>query len=113
MNIDDSYDNDDSNPEDEYITVNQELIDLLEEEIEFERQFYRSVCDTDDFQVILIPDESGYIPTREEIVFIEADASQKGIKSLYRISHGNFASIFDPETGKIGIISENNKGFAC
>jgi hypothetical protein len=107
-------DEQDSGADDEYLTTSEEVLKEVEQEVEFERGFYEAVCDTDNFEVILIPDERGYILKKEDKLLLETSARQQGIKLLYRISHGKFATVFDPQTGKIGVMPEtNNRGFAC
>lgn len=88
--------------------------DSFEQEVEFEDMFYKSICGTDRYEVIPIPDESGNIITPQELKIIKAEAFRQNIKILYRISHGKFATVFDPQTGKIGVMPEtNSRGFAC
>jgi hypothetical protein len=110
----DNPQDDDLDNDSEYTEIDQKMIDLLEKELNFERKFYSYVGGTDNFEVLLIPDEKGYVPTKEEIDYIEEDARIHKIKVLYRVSHGKFATVFNPETGKVGVMPENNtKGFAC
>lgn len=110
MHIDD----DDNGADEEYITTDEEVLDEIEDEIDFERGFYEAVCNTCDFEVVFIPDDKGYILKKEDKLLLETAARQQGIKLLYRISHGNFATVYDPQTGKVGLMPETNKrGFAC
>jgi hypothetical protein len=90
------------------------ILEALEEELDFEQKFFEAVCETSNFEVISIPDEKGYTLNKEERNLLEKAAARQGIKILYRVSHNNFATVFDPQTGKVGIIPENNsRGFAC
>lgn len=96
---------------------NQQLdtaMEHLEKEFEFEKAFYIAVTGTEKFDIIPIPDESGYVPTSKELKLIQLEYDRQGIKVLFRISHGKYATVYDPETGKIGMMPEgNSKGFFC
>ena len=106
---------DDVDPEDdEYVEVDKETLDNLKKEAKFEYNFYKYICNSNNFEVIPVPDEKGKIITKEEIKYFEDIAKKEKIKLLYRISHGTFATVFDPKTGRVGVMPESNdKGFTC
>ena len=107
-------DNDDIDADDEYIEIQKDVLEDIQQDAEFERSFYIAVCGTDEFEVIPIPDKNGYVVSHEEKTYLEAAAKRQGLKILYRISHGKYATVFDPQTGKLGIMPEtNSRGFAC
>jgi hypothetical protein len=89
-------------------------MEQVEKEFDFERAFYIAVTGTEIFDVIPIPDDSGYIPTAKELKLIQLEYNRQKMKVIFRISHGKHATVYDPDTGKIGIMPEgNSKGFFC
>ena len=119
------WDDDGQNGEDEddffdtlsqYSNIDAESDDFegSEADFEFELKFYTEIAGTPNFQVLVIPDADGYIPTRQEMKGLKQYANKKGLDLIYRISQGNIAVVFGPRTGKVGIVpTYNPQGFPC
>jgi hypothetical protein len=106
MNKNDIIDYNDSDTE--------ELTEEDIENIEFEQVFYTLLAGTENLEIIPIPDEDGFVIDNKELKLIQNECSIRGIKLLYRISHGKTATIFDPVLLKIGVVPEFNLlGFSC
>ena len=101
------------NPKDKDPKLENDM-EQVEKEFEYEKAFYQAVTGKELFDVIPIPDESGYIPTAKELKLIQLEYKRQNIKVLFRISHGKYATVYDSETGKIGMMPEgDSKGFFC
>lgn len=98
--------------------MEDDIIDKLLDEVAFERQFYQSIAQTEDYDVICF-DATAREPlyTKDEIQrrAIEAQCERSDLKVLYRISYGNYAVVVDKnDVTKIGIIPETNPhGWEC
>ena len=82
--------------------------------IEFEHKFYEIVAGTTKFEIIDIPDETGYIPTQAERKILEAQYRAQGLKVLYRTVNKTVSIMYDKDTGLIGMTPNDElKGFSC
>jgi hypothetical protein len=92
-------------------------IDLTEEDAEavaFEKHFYKLLSGTDEVQVLPMSKDDEFTITEEDIKLISIECKKNNIKLLYRISHGQVATVFDPNTGNVGVMPEfNSVGFPC
>ena len=103
--------------------TDDQLIDKLLNEVTFERQFYESIAETEDYDVI--PVDAHYMTPSYgrdtlERQALETQCERSGLKVLYRISYGTYAVILckadedNPSKGRIGIIPESNPdGWPC
>lgn len=108
---------------DELEGLTDEELEALQEElegelegsgVEFELQFYAHVCDSEDFHVLAIPDSDGHIPDSSDLNKVRRQVALLGSNLVYRVSHGKFATVYSPKTGKVGVVPENNPdGFSC
>lgn len=88
--------------------------DDLVKEIEFELQFYSYIAGTNKFEVLPIPLMDGSYLTAEEKASIIAECGHKKISLVYRVSHGKYATVFCPNTNRVGIVPEDDpRGFPC
>jgi hypothetical protein len=86
-------------------------IEEIQSSIEIETYFYQLLAGTLELEVLPLPDEE---LTTEDIENIGKECTSRNIKLLYRISHSNYATILNPETGITGIVPDNNpNGFRC
>jgi hypothetical protein len=98
--------------------MNDELINKILEDVEFEKGFYEAIAETDDYDVIPIEAYTRDSPSlREEVErkALEAQCERSGLKVLYRISYGHYAVVVSKDGGnRIGIVPETNPdGWPC
>ena len=88
-----------------------EEIEDIESSIEIETSFYHILAGTLELEVLPLPDED---LTTDDIMGIREECRNRNIKLLYRISHKNYATILNPETGVTGVVPEfSPNGFSC
>jgi len=100
----------------EFVTLSQtEYTKLVKGFQEFEEKFYTILAETDKFEIIPIPDHKGRILSEETYSQIKQELASQGIKILYRISHGNYAVVVNPDSLKrVGLVPDGAvKEFCC
>jgi hypothetical protein len=100
----------------EAIMLSQEEYEkLLQGLHDFEEKFYTLIAGTDRFQIVPIPDDKGQIYTGRTLEKIKEDLASQGLKMLYRISHGDYALIVNPDSlRRVGIVPNGTaKEFSC
>lgn len=96
----------------------EDLIDKILDDVMFERDFYKSIAETEEYDVIPI-DASTREPmyAREDLErrAIEAQCERSGLRILYRISYGDYAVVVcKDDVTKVGIVPETNpEGWLC
>jgi len=96
------------------MTTKYKDLKSLKQDIEFEVLFYETVAKTRKIQVVALPDADGDYATPQELNIIKKQCVRKKLKLLYRISHGQLATVFDPNTMLTGIMPEDSiHGFVC
>jgi len=90
-----------------------EDLEELEEHFNFEMKFYTHVAGTKNFDVIPYPEGVEDLSPKH-LKLLELNIKKEGKKVLYRVSHGKFATVYDNDTKKVGVLPEDNfLGFEC
>lgn len=81
---------------------------------QFESKFFYILAESEDLELIPIPDYDGKNLQELEKISILEEARLEGRAVLYRISLGEIAVVFAPGGEKLGILPENElHGFFC
>lgn len=96
--------------------MSKDIIDNILDEVWFEREFYKCIAGTEDYDVI--PYDAKSMSTESDTLTkqaLEAHAEKNNLKVLYRISYGNYAVIIDKgDPNRIGIVPETTSdGWHC
>lgn len=94
--------------------LDKDAIKVVEQTMEMEYTFYKSIAETEEFDIISIPGEHGRPTSLEEKQFIMAQARKHGITVLFRVSMGKYAIVFKEDGKLTGVVPEDNyHGFRC
>lgn len=98
--------------------MSKDVIDKILDEVWFEKEFYKIIANTDQYDVVDIDVSNKNSLKESELLSklaIEAHCKKNNLKILYRISYGNYAVVLDKDNSeKVGIVPENNSdGWEC
>ena len=100
-----------ANYEDDFFP--QEERDKLTEILEYEAMFFEILSGTTEVEVVDIEELAENL-TEKEIKQIIKECKKQGLRVLYRVQNKNIATIFDPNTMRVGIVPTTNAdGFYC
>jgi hypothetical protein len=94
--------------------LTEDEVEDIASSIDIETNFFNLLAKTTKLEVLPIPDEDGFIFSKEDIDLIKKECDRQDIKLLYRVSHRTHASILDPDSKLTGLMPNSNpRGFYC
>lgn len=94
--------------------LTEEEVEDIDSNIEIENTFFSLLARTTKLEVLPIPDEDGFLLSKEDIDLVKKECERQKIKLLYRVSHRTHFTILDPESKLTGIMPMSNpRGFYC